>query len=197
MNFLAHIYLSGNDPQLAIGNFIGDFVKAGSLVGRYEPQVIKGVALHRAIDEYTDSHEVVQKSKNRLRPKYRHYSGVIIDMFYDYYLAKNWDTFHKTSLPKFAEQFYLLLEENKEMLPEKALYMMPYMIQNNWLLNYRKKEGIHRALSGMSRRTSFDSKMDESIVELSKYDVQFENEFMEFFPQLKAFSDTWIESHQN
>ncbi len=195
MNFLAHIYLSGNDPQLTIGNFIGDFVKGGSLVGRYEPQVIKGVELHRAIDEYTDSHEVVQKSKNRLRPKYRHYSGVIIDMFYDYYLAKNWDTFHETSLPKFAEQFYLLLEENKEMLPEKTRQMMPYLIQGNWLVNYQKKEGIHRALSGMSRRTSFDSKMDESIVELSKYNDQFENEFMEFFPELKTFAETWIETH--
>jgi len=195
MNFLAHIYLSGNDPQLTIGNFIGDFVKGGSLVGRYEPQVIKGVELHRAIDEYTDSHEVVQNSKNRLRPKYRHYSGVIIDMFYDYYLAKNWDTFHETSLPKFAEQFYLLLEENKEMLPEKTRQMMPYLIQGNWLVNYQKKEGIHRALSGMSRRTSFDSKMDESIVELSKYNDQFENEFMEFFPELKTFAETWIETH--
>lgn len=195
MNFLAHIYLSGNDPQLTIGNFIGDFVKGGSLVGRYEPQVIKGVELHRAIDEYTDSHEVVQKSKNRLRPKYRHYSGVIIDMFYDYYLAKNWDTFHETSLPKFAEQFYLLLEENKEMLPEKTRQMMPYLIQGNWLVNYQKKEGIHRALSGMSRRTSFDSKMDESIVELSKNNDQFENEFMEFFPELKTFAETWIETH--
>ncbi|HRK54971.1 MAG TPA: DUF479 domain-containing protein, partial [Cyclobacteriaceae bacterium] len=70
MNFLAHIYLSGNDPQLTIGNFIGDFVKGGSLTGQYEPQVIKGVALHRAIDEFTDSHQVVQKSKDRLRPKY-------------------------------------------------------------------------------------------------------------------------------
>lgn len=195
MNFLAHIYLSGNDPQLIIGNFIGDFVKGGSLIGRYKPQVIKGVELHRAIDAYTDSHEIVQKSKNRLRPKYRHYSGVIIDMFYDHYLAKNWNHFHKTSLSKFAQQFYLLLQENEEMLPKGAQRMMPYMIQGNWLYHYRKVEGLHRALMGMSRRTSFDSKMDESIEELSKYNDLFENEFMEFFPKLKAFADTWIETH--
>ncbi|MFZ1807546.1 MAG: ACP phosphodiesterase [Cyclobacteriaceae bacterium] len=195
MNFLAHIYLSGNDPQLTIGNFIGDFVKGGSLTGRYEPQVIKGVELHRAIDEYTDSHEVVQKSKDRLRPKYRHYSGVIIDMFYDYYLAKNWDQFHKTNLPDFANQFYALLKENEEALPKGVQRMMPYMINGNWLVNYGKKEGIHRALSGMSRRTTFDSKMDESIVELTKYDNEFENEFLEFFPALEAYSKHWIETH--
>lgn len=195
MNFLAHIYLSGNDPQLTIGNFIGDFVKGGSLTGQYEPQVIKGVALHRAIDEFTDSHEVVQKSKNRLRPKYRHYSGVIIDMFYDYFLAKNWDHFHKTSLPEFAERFYLLLKENEEMLPLKAQRMVPYMEKGNWLVNYGKKEGLHRALSGMARRTSFDSKMDESIVELSKYETEFENEFFAFFPALVTFSNNWIEAH--
>lgn len=195
MNFLAHIYLSGNDPQLTIGNFIGDFVKGGSLTGQYEPQVIKGVALHRAIDEYTDSHQVVQKSKDRLRPKYRHYSGVIIDMFYDYFLAKNWDHFHKTSLPEFAERFYLLLKENEEMLPLKAQRMMPFMEKGNWLVNYGKKEGLHRALSGMARRTSFDSRMDESIVELSKYETEFENEFFEFFPALVTFSNNWIETH--
>jgi acyl carrier protein phosphodiesterase len=195
MNFLAHIYLSGNDPQLMIGNFIGDFVKGGSLIGRYEPQVIKGVELHRAIDEYTDSHEVVQKSKDRLRPKYRHYSGVIIDMFYDYYLAKNWDKFHKVSLPVFADHFYTLLKENEETLPAEVQHMMPYMINGNWLVNYGKIEGLHRALSGMSRRTSFDSKMDESIAELSKYNNEFENEFLEFFPALKTFSNNWIATH--
>jgi len=195
MNFLAHIYLSGGDSQLAIGNFIGDFVKGGDLTGRYEPQVIKGVELHRAIDEYTDSHKVVQKSKDRLRPKYRHYSGVIIDMFYDYYLAKNWDQFHKTNLGDFANQFYQLLKKNKEALPQDVQRMMPYMIKGNWLVNYGKKEGLHRALSGMSRRTTFDSKMDESIVELTKYNNEFENEFMAFFPELKAFSESWIETH--
>ncbi|MEQ8364541.1 MAG: acyl carrier protein phosphodiesterase [Cyclobacteriaceae bacterium] len=195
MNFLAHIYLSGNDPLLTIGNFIGDFVKGGSLTGRYEPQVIKGVELHRAIDEYTDSHEVVQKSKNRLRPKYRHYSGVIIDMFYDYFLAKNWDRFHKESLSDFADRFYTLLKANEETLPSGVLRMMPYMINGNWLVNYGKIEGLHRALSGMSRRTSFDSKMDESIVELSKYNHEFENEFLEFFPELETFCKDWIATH--
>ena len=195
MNFLAHIYLSGDDPQLSIGNFIGDFVKGGNLAGQYPPGVVKGVALHRAIDEYTDSHEVVQKSKDRLRPKYRHYSGVIIDMFYDHYLAKNWGHFHPSRLEDFAEKFYALLRQNEDILPQKARRMVPYMAQGNWLLNYRRKEGIHRALLGMTRRTSFDSKMDESIVELSRYDVQFENEFLEFFPQLKNYSDTWIKAY--
>jgi len=193
MNFLAHVYLSGEDKQLMIGNFIADFVKGGNLRERYDLKIVQGIELHRAIDEYTDQHEIVQVSKDRLRPKYRHYSGVIVDMYYDHFLAKNWDTFHDSPLDNFAQRFYELIKKNKSTLPEEVQRMMPYMIRGNWFLNYGYKEGIHRALSGMSRRTSFDSKMDESIIELSKHYELFENEFKEFFPLLKIFSEKWIE----
>lgn len=192
MNFLAHVYLSGDNTELMIGNFIGDFVKGRDLKKQFSKDIAKGIELHRAIDEYTDKHEIVQQSKDRLRPKYRHYSGVIIDMFYDHFLAKNWKNFHTSSLEEFASQFYKLLEKNEDNLPEEVQRLMPYMIRGNWFLNYAYIEGIHRALSGMSRRTSFDSKMDESVVDLSKHYALFENEFNQFFPALHEFSITWI-----
>jgi len=197
MNFLAHVHLSADDDQLMIGNFIGDFVKGGSLEGRYTPQIIKGIELHRAIDHYTDNHDVVQTSKNRLRPKYRHYSGVIVDMYYDHFLSKNWEAYHHLPLPVFANQFYSILQSNEHLLPQGVLRMMPYMIRGNWLVNYAKTEGIDRALTGMSRRTTFDSKMDEAAQDLVKNYSAFEEEFKVFFPALKQFSDNWIVSNQS
>lgn len=195
MNFLAHVYLSGDDAQLMIGNFIADFVKGGNLNDRYTTEIVRGIELHRAIDEFTDQHAVVQNSKDRLRPKYRHYSGVIVDMYYDHFLAKNWDDFHHLQLDDFAQQFYGLLKEYKPLLPEDVQRMMPYMIRGNWFLNYGYKEGIHRALTGMSRRTTFDSKMDEAVLDLTRHYELFENEFREFFPILRTFSEKWIQEN--
>ena len=91
MNFLAHIYLSGDDPNIQLGNFIGDFVKGRNLVEQFGHEIAKGIELHRAIDEFTDKHPIVKLSKVRLREKYRHYAPVIVDIFYDHYLAKNWE----------------------------------------------------------------------------------------------------------
>ena len=139
MNFLAHVFLSGDNPQLMIGNFIADFVKGRSLSDRYSAEIVRGIELHRAIDEFTDQHIVVQRSKDRLRPKYRHYSGVIVDMYYDHFLSKNWADFHPISLDDFAQRFYALLKANKSILPEAVQRMMPYMIRGNWFLNYGYK----------------------------------------------------------
>ncbi len=195
MNFLAHVHLSGNDHQMMIGNFIGDFVKGRDLVDQFDIQIAKGIELHRAIDDYTDSHDVVQTSKNRLRPKYRHYSGVIVDMFYDHFLAKNWNNYHDVPLEIFADQFYSILNKNVDILPPEVTRMMPYLIQGNWFLNYSKTEGLNRALTGMSRRTSFESKMDQAVADLVKHYPLFEKEFEDFFPQLMKFSKSWIEAH--
>ncbi len=195
MNFLAHVYLSGDDTQLMIGNFIADFVKGRNLGDRYSAEIVQGIELHRAIDKFTDQHEVVQSSKDRLRPKYRHYSGVIVDMYYDHFLAKNWEAFHKMPLADFALRFYSVITAHESILPEDVQRMMPYMIRGNWFLNYAYKEGIHRALSGMSRRTPFDSKMDEAVTDLSKHYELFENEFNEFFPILSDFSKKWIQEN--
>jgi acyl carrier protein phosphodiesterase len=194
MNFLAHLYLSGNNPKLMIGNFIGDFVKGKSALNQFEPAIVRGIELHRSIDEFTDTHPVVSGSKNRLRPKYRHYSGVIVDVFYDHFLASNWKDFHSTDLPVFANEAYSLMEKNMSILPLEFRSMLPYMVSGNWLVNYGKVEGVHRALSGMASRTPYVSKMDEAREDLVEHYDSFKKEFLEFFPTLKAHCESKVAS---
>lgn len=183
MNFLAHIYLSGELDELMVGNFMGDFVK-GTNFGSYSSQVVRGIKLHREIDWYTDNHAIVDKSKDRLWGNFRHYSSVIVDMFYDHFLAKNWSKYSNESLESFTRRAFAVLNENFEILPDKAQYMLPHMEQHNWLLAYKKIEGLQRALKGMSERTKFESNLDHSIKELEQYYDQYDEEFDAFFPQM-------------
>jgi acyl carrier protein phosphodiesterase len=175
-----------------VGNFIGDFVKGRNLHERFEPEVVRGIELHRAIDEYTDDHPVVSQSKQRLRAKYRHYAAVIVDVFYDHYLAHNWNLYNTTPLAAYADSAYATLNEHHSILPEQVKQMLPYMIKGNWLLNYGRIEGIQRALTGMARRTRFDSKMDESINDLRQFYTEFDQEFIAFFPDLQRHATEFL-----
>jgi acyl carrier protein phosphodiesterase len=197
MNFLAHLYLSGNNPKIMVGNFLGDFVRGRNLLDRYDADVACGIELHRSIDEFTDSHPTVSISKHRLRQKYRHYSPVIVDIFYDHFLAKDWHVYHNENLSDFAQHAYAIIKQHHEILPPEAQHMLPYMINGDWLVNYSKIEGIHKALTGMSRRTRFDSKMDESVGELRDYYSDFQVEFENFFPELKKFADAFIANNNS
>ena len=197
MNFLAHAYLSGDHPELLIGNFIGDFVKGRDLHERYAINIANGIELHRMIDAYTDSHPVVMESKKRLREDYRHYAPVIVDMYYDHFLASKWDQYHSLPLPEFAANTYRHLQDNESVLPEKLKYMLPYMMHGNWLVNYRAVEGIQRALKGMSRRTAFPSKMEEAVNDLRKHYGAFGAEFELFFPDLEHYVKAEIANFDN
>lgn len=192
MNFLAHLYLSGDDPARKVGNFIGDFVKGRDLASRFEPGIVAGIGLHRAIDHFTDTHATVKQSKKRLQPTYRHYSGVIVDVFYDHFLARHWSHFSSEPLDRFAQQAYRELLDHQAVLPEDVKHMLPYMMTGNWLLNYQHVEGIDRALTGMSRRTTFVSHMQHATADLQEHYTAFESEFHRFFPELKAFCEEWI-----
>ena len=185
MNFLAHVSLSGNDPKLMVGNFIGDFVKGRNLLEQFESRIASGIELHRSIDEFTDSHPIVAKSKNRLRPTYRHYSAVIVDMFYDHLLAKNWDYYYDEFLPDFAERTYRTIESFDAILPTPVKFMLPYMTKGNWLVNYARLEGIERALTGMARRSKHESKMELAVNDLVNHYDEFTEEFSTFFPELQ------------
>lgn len=193
MNFLAHLYLSGDNPKMMVGNFIGDFVKGKHLADKFEPEIVNGIELHRAIDSFTDSHAVVLKSKMRLRGTYRHYAPVIVDVFYDHFLAKFWDDYYsELSLERYARHAYKTLENFHEILPEEVKQLLPYMISGNWLVNYASTEGIRRTLAGMSRRSRFDPKMDESIDDLQSSYEEFRSEFVEFFPDLEKFAANYF-----
>jgi acyl carrier protein phosphodiesterase len=192
MNFLAHIYLSGESDELKIGNFIGDFVKASDMKN-YSETINQGIEIHWAIDEFTDQHPIVQKSKDRLRPKYGHYAGVIVDIYYDHYLALNWKDYHSDDLRIYVNKQYRMLESHISILPKKVVHMLPFMIQHDWLYNYQYFDGIERVMHGMANRSSFNSKMDESVLELKKYHREFEKEFEEFFVELQAFCEAFLE----
>ncbi len=187
MNFLAHIYLSFGDDEITIGNFIADSIR-GNKYKHLPDRIQKGILLHREIDTYTDAHPIVRVSSKRLHQNYSHYSRVIVDIFYDHFLAKNWKQYSDTPLEMFVEQFYDLLEDNMAVLPDGTKRMIPYMISDNWLLNYAQMEGISRVLSGMNRRTNNKSKMNYAIIDLEKHYDAFEVEFTAFFNELVSFS---------
>jgi acyl carrier protein phosphodiesterase len=184
MNFLAHIYLSGNNDLLKIGNFMADSIR-GNSYENYPEEIKKGILLHRSIDSFTDMHPVYRKSKHRLHEKYGHYSGVIMDIFYDHFLAKNWKTYSDEKLEDYADNFYLLLKESYDLLTEKVKGMLPYMIERNWLVSYASIEGLEMILFQMDHRTKNRVAMHESIVELKQFYLQFDEEFCLFFEDLK------------
>jgi len=192
MNFLAHLFLSNENPEIMTGNFIGDFVKGKNLEERFGKEIAKGILLHREIDWFTDRHIVVKQSKDRLRLKYRHYSGVIVDIFYDHFLAKNFNRYSEKLLPDYADECYNIIQQHGSILPDNVKQMLPYMINGNWLVNYAKVEGVHRALSGMARRAKFESKMEFASEDLKNHYADFEKEFFSFFPELINFTNDWM-----
>ncbi len=187
MNFLAHIYLSFDDDEITLGNFIADSIR-GNKYKHLPERIQKGIILHRHIDTFTDAHPTVRLSTKRLHHNYGHYSGIIVDIFYDHYLASNWKAYSNTPLDIFVNDFYDLLEANYNLLPIGVKRMMPYMISDNWIFNYAKLEGISKVLNGMNRRTKNKSKMNFAILDLERHYDEFEKEFTSFFEELTTFA---------
>jgi acyl carrier protein phosphodiesterase len=183
MNCLAHLYLSGNDPDLKIGNFMADHIK-GKAMNNYPANIRNGILLHRKIDFFTDHHPVVQQSKISLRPKFHKYAPVITDIFYDHFLAKNWDHYSTQPLKEYADEFYSLAAQYTGILPLRTQNMLRYMTAHNWLVSYASLDGIHKVLTGMSKRTAFDSGMEKAAQALRERYVEFESEFTVFFDEL-------------
>jgi len=187
MNFLAHIYLSGADEGVTIGNFIADGIK-GKAYTKFPPAIQRGILLHRHIDTYTDQHPTVRLSTARLHANYGHYSGVIVDILYDHFLAKNWSNYHSQDLASYVDDFYELLRTNFEILPIRIQRMLPYMMADNWLLSYATVSGISKILKQMNVRTKGRSKMNFAVLELEQYYTEFESEFTSFFAELEVSS---------
>ncbi len=194
MNFLAHLYLSGADEKLKIGNFIADSVK-GSSFNKYPAGIARGITLHRAIDHFSDTHPIFLKSVERLRPNYKKYAGVLVDIFYDHFLAKNWKEYSDISLSQYSKQAYKLMLKNALLMPAKSMMFLRYAIRTNRLESYANLQGIEEVLYGMSRRTTFKSNMELAGKELKQYYSQFETEFKEFFTEIQMFVKEWIENN--
>ncbi len=187
MNFLAHIYLSGDSDLIKIGNFMADGVRGNKHLELHS-EIQKGIILHRTIDTFTDAHPVFRKSTKRLHANYHHFSGVIVDVFYDHFLAKNWNLYSDEKLEDYVDNFYNSLNTNHDLLTEKAQMMKPYMIQQNWLLSYKTIDGIEKILSQMDNRIKRESNMRFSVQELRLFYKEFEDDFTIFFNDLRIHS---------
>jgi acyl carrier protein phosphodiesterase len=194
VNFLAHLYLAGKDEELLIGNFIADSVK-GNKYKTYPDKICKGIVMHRSVDYFSDNNPVYLQSVHRLQPSYGKYSGVITDMFYDYFLAANWDKFSVISLEDFCKEMYRILSCHKKDMPEESRIILGYMIERDWLFSYSKIEGIRGALHGMSRRMKYYFPMDNAAVELEKNPIPYNRDFLDFFPLLIEHIEVFKKSY--
>ena len=193
MNFLAHIFLSQNIDKVKIGNFIADSVR-GNNFGDFDPEVQKGIILHRSIDTFTDAHPIFRIGTKRLHSRYHHYAGVILDVFYDHFLARNWSRYSSIPLQEHNHQFYDLLEKNLDWMPERIEKILPIMRSQDWLTTYATIGGLSEILFQMDRRTKLVSKMQFAPEELEEFYNEYEAEFFEFFEELRKFVDQkWIE----
>ncbi len=183
MNFLAHLYLSGKEEDVIIGNFVADAIKGNSLQ-RFPEGMERGIRLHREIDHFTDSHPVFKTSRSRLVPKYRMYAGVIVDLYYDHFLARYWNEYSEEDLSQFVASTYFLMIRRFNLLPPRSRRILPFMITQNWLVNYRDLNSLQRVFYGMSRRTSHPSGMENAIQDLESGYAMYENEFRTFFPEI-------------
>jgi len=183
MNYLAHVYLSGDNEEIVIGNFIGDYVK-GINFKKYSDSINKGILLHRDIDVFTDRNKIVRKSKSLLQNKYGKYSGIIVDIFYDHFLAKNWQRFSSQPLKNFTADLHKILDKYFEILPDKVKLFVPSFINNNWIKYYQSVWGIEQVLKRMSSITTLPDETSYAINILRDNYGELEGDFLNYFPEL-------------
>lgn len=184
MNYLAHIFLSGNDHKLQLGNFIGDFVK-GSQFSAYPERIREGIILHRKIDSFTDSHVIVKETVILLRPTFGRYSGIIADMYFDYFLALNFSTYSsQKSLYLFVHKFYFFTLLNYNQLPDRVKKFIFHFISTNRLYKYSTLEGLKKSLEIMSYHKIPAIDPDKTITFLIENIEELESKFHQFFPDL-------------
>ncbi len=189
MNFLAHLSLSGNNEDVMVGNFIADGVK-GKKYNNYSGGIKAGILLHRFIDDFTDNHPIVLESKKRLWSVYGKFSGIIIDVFYDYYLSENWHNYYDIELKLFINNAYRVLNDNMNQVPEKYKQIIPIMKQQDWLTSYQSISGINKILIQMANRIVHESKLELAHQSLKEFHEEFNCEFKLFFPELIKASNS-------
>ena len=192
MNFLAHAHLSGNNHNILFGNFIADAVKGNASL-KYEGEVLAGITLHRKIDTFTDTHTIHKQSRNLIRSNFGKFSGIVVDIYYDHFLAKQWDAFSDTPLEKYTSNVYKLLSKKFLLLPNQTKKILPFMIAQNWLLNYANFNGLENVFYGMNRRTKHLSGMQNAVVVLKKNYAELNSDFNTFYPQLMEYAERAME----
>ena len=187
MNYLAHIFLSAS-PQEQVGNFIGDFVK-GKQFENYPDEIKKGILRHRAIDTFTDSHPTVQQARALLREPFGRYAGVVLDLYFDHFLAVHFQNYSSLKLSTFARRFYWALWRNRRVLPKRVRGFMGHFILTNRLCRYATLGGLHQSFAIMARYKPFHVNPAQPIAFLQKNYQELENYFLQFFPEVVAFCE--------
>jgi acyl carrier protein phosphodiesterase len=186
MNYLAHLYLAGNNRGLLIGGFIADAVK-GKQIQQYDSEIIRGIRLHREIDSFTDSHPLIERGKVQLRSRFNKFSGIVMDIFGDHFLARNWERYSNDELNVYCQTIYSFLQKEKNLMPEQSQRTLHYMSMQDWLYNYQHIDGIQMALTGLARRSKFESGMETAHMELERSYGFYEDLFNQYIPKLTEF----------
>lgn len=190
MNFLAHLYLSGDDPAILSGNFMGDFVK-GVIGDGFPPMLKNGMLLHRRIDSFVHGHAMSRQSRLRLDPRYGLYRGVMLDLFYDHLLVVDWARFSAQDLASFLSRTREKVEEFRPWMPRRLVDLIP-VIYEQLFPSYRTVEGVGDALRRMSGRIRRDNPLWGSEMELIRHYDDLRRDFREFLPILKRYADQEI-----
>lgn len=183
MNYLAHLYLSGDSEEIKIGNFIGDYVK-GKKFQDYPAAISQGILLHRSIDYFTDNHEVAKEMASLIKPGFGRYSGVIVDIYFDHFLAANWADYSNYSLKHFSENCHKIFLKNFRVLPLKVKQFVPFIILHKRFESYSETKNLHAVFEIMSARTSLPSNSLWAVSLLEREYNKFESMFRIFFEDI-------------
>ncbi len=183
MNYLAHLYLCDGTPEALLGSVLGDFRK-GLVMENLSPEMVAAIHQHQAIDCFTDTHSIVRSAKQYIAIDRRRYAGILLDVFYDYYLSKHWSQYSSVPLRPFIDRFYAVLESNLELLPNRLALAAPYMIRQDCLGCYGDLDGIALTLRRVSQRLKRANPLAAGIEDLIQHDREIERSFHEFFPLL-------------
>ena len=189
MNYLSHIYLSGESEEIILGNFIGDYVKGQQFLN-YPAEVAKGIFLHRQIDSFTDSHPVIIECIVKLRPVFGKYAGIVIDIFLDHFLAVNWHIYSHEKLSTFTKRFHAVILANFFQLPSPVKLFVPFLIQHKRLQSYASLEGVEKTLRIMAKHTSLPAETESALKILEEEYLFFNEAFNRFFPEIIDFIET-------
>lgn len=199
MNWLAHLLLAEPNPEGRLGNLLGDLVK-GEAKKALSPGLQQGIECHQAIDIFTDCHPIVKRSKRRIDSKYRRFAGILIDVFYDYLLANNWQDYSDISLAEFTTSVYESWSSNLSTLPVYPQEVVRRLMVEDWLGSYRTLEGIENTLARISwrlnRRSQRNYNLTLAIAQLTDNYCLLERDFKQFFPQLQLYTARWHSAKQ-
>lgn len=186
MNYLVHLYLCDADPDHRLGTLMGDFVK-GRLLPDLPAGLARGIEHHRQVDSFAHRNEACRRSKGRIDPAFGHCRAIMVDIFYDHFMARQWQRHAGQPLPPFAREIYTLLEENFSRLPPGLQTIAPRMIAHDWLTSYQEERVVGRVLERLAARLRYPNRMAEGLPELQRNYRELEGDFEEFLAAAVVF----------